>query len=102
MKQSIQAKINQRMGIYFEKSNFLENNVREVSASSRRILQSSIYDLQRRFQLLLDKKEAAFLQESESLHSSEQKHQTILKLHSRVLTLQQELDSIQIDSNMPL
>jgi hypothetical protein len=97
MKQTIQAKMNQRMAFYFENTNFVDNNCQEVSQVSRRILQTAMYDVQRRFQLYLDKKETSFSDRSAALHFSKQRYQNILKLQNRIVTLQQEVESIEID-----
>lgn len=97
MKQNIKKRISERIHAYFEGSNFIESRVREISLYARRSVQAAAYDLQRQFQLLLDGKENSFLEKLNARQLSEEKTLAYQGLHSRIISLQQELDSITID-----
>lgn len=97
MKKGIQKKVTEKLTEFFVDSRFVESHSMRVAASAGRIYQSGVYDLQRKFQVLLDRKEGECHDQKETQAVAEHNLQAYETLQGRAVSLQQQLVEIDVD-----
>lgn len=96
MRRGIQRKITQKMHNYFLESNFVTNNSNYVSSSTRRVLQTGVSELQRRFQTKVDLQEAKYLSQKVAKNTAELNAVTFRTIQTRTIDLHKRLLAIRL------